>query len=80
MAQPMEISEPITEQPEVNAVSKLSESRKSQIRNHEAVMKIDKESLDHDWREEVKLSEYYAKFKDDFLEYLSDFASILNGR
>lgn len=79
IAQSSGLSEPITEESEVNAVYKSNESRESLMRAHEAVKKIDEEGLDQDWQRVVKVSDSYVKYNDVFIEMISDFASMLDG-
>lgn len=47
-----------------------------QIRNPQTVKKIDKEKRYQDKRQEVKISDSYVEFNDDFIQMLPDFESM----
>lgn len=66
----------MTGEGEVTVIYKMSESKKLQMWNEEAVTKIEEKRLDHDWSDNVKIADCYIEDKVDFTEMFSDFESM----
>lgn len=56
----------------VNTVYKASECKALQIRDHKAVLEIDKERLDQGWRNKEKIAYFYVESKDRSTDILFD--------
>lgn len=71
--------EPTNDENEFNEVSELNKISELQMRNREDVKKNDEELLKQDLGNVGMIANAYIKFKDEFIDNLSDFKSMWDG-
>lgn len=67
------LDRPIAEKGEVRAVYKPRGRKELKMQTQEAVIKTEKQKLDHDWCQGEEITETYVGVEELFLEVLSSF-------